>query len=98
MNNNEFMSWLKGEYTKTFKNKDIKDAYVNELIYILRMGEKDCCVSLFGECVGNVCIPSAKETFIPTRYLEKSIEYIEYDTEDPEWPCVDVKVCERKEI
>ena len=88
MTNHEFMTWLENEYAKYFTINKSKVKTVNELIYALRMSNKDFCLNLVGGNGGCVCIPSAKETFVPVRYLERKIKTIEYDTEEPEYPLV----------
>lgn len=50
---------------------------LNELVYILRMEEEDWSIS---DNEGG-CIPSVKETFIPTRLLAKKIKSVEWDEE-----------------
>lgn len=92
MTNSEFMTWIENEYAKHFIIKGDKVKSINELVYAIRMSEKDFCLNVIGTEVGCVCIPSAKESFIPTRYLEKKIVSIEYDTEEPEYPIVVIKV------
>lgn len=91
--NEKFLKWLENEFAKHFVVSKSKVKSVNELIYTLRMSENDYCINLIDGNGGCVCIPSAKETFIPTRHLEKKIESIEYDTEEPEYPLVIVKTC-----
>ena len=88
MTNNEFITWLENEYAKHFIVKGSKVKSINELVYTIRMSDKDFCLNVLDGLGGCVCIPSAKETFIPTRHLEKKIQSIEYDTEDPEYPLV----------
>lgn len=88
MTNNEFNAWLENEYAKHFIVKGNKVKSINELVYTIRMSDKDFCINLIDENGTCVCIPSAKETFIPTRYLERKIKSIEYDIEDPEYPLV----------
>ena len=50
---------------------------LNELVYVLRMENEDYCIS---DNEGG-CIPSVKETFIPTRLLAKKIKSVEWDEE-----------------
>lgn len=50
---------------------------LNELVYILRMEDEDWCIS---DNVGG-CIPSVKETFVPTKWLAKKIKSIDWDEE-----------------
>lgn len=91
MTHNEFMVWLENEYTKHFSVKGSKEKSVNELVYTLRMSGIDFCLNLLDGSGCCVCIPSANETFIPSRHLAKKIKTIEYDTEEPEYPIVVVK-------
>jgi hypothetical protein len=93
MTNNEFMTWLETEWHKHFLGKP---KYVNEHIYTIRMSDKDFCLNLLDNTGGCVCIPSAKETFVPTRHLAKKIKSIEYDNEEPECPLIIIKTEERK--
>ena len=48
---------------------------LNELVYMLRMDDEDYCIS---DNVGG-CIPSVKETFVPTKWLAKKIKAINWD-------------------
>ena len=48
---------------------------LNELVYMLRMDDEDYCIS---DNVGG-CIPSVKETFVPTKWLVKKIKAIDWD-------------------
>lgn len=90
--NKMFLDWLENEYAKHFTIEKSKVKSINELVYTLRMSEKDFCLNVIGKDIGCVCIPSAKESFIPTRYLEKKIVSIEYDTEEPDCPIVVIEV------
>lgn len=91
MTNNEFKTWLENEYAKHFTIKGSKEKSINELIYTLRMSGIDFCLTVIDGNGSCLCIPSANETFIPSRYLAKKIKSIEYDTEEPEYPVVIVK-------
>lgn len=55
---------------------------LNELMYVLRMeGDQDYSISTNDGC----CIPSVRETFVPSRDLAKkvvSIEWEEFDVEE----------------
>ena len=53
---------------------------LNELVYVLRMEDEDWSIS---DNEGG-CIPSVKETFIPTRLLAKKIKSVEWDEEGNE--------------
>lgn len=50
---------------------------LNELVYVLRMEDEDWSIS---DNEGG-CIPSVKESFIPTRLLAKKIKSVEWDEE-----------------
>lgn len=89
--NKMFLNWLAKEYAKHFVIAKNKEKSVNELIYTIRMSKKDFCLNIIDGDGSCLCIPSANETFIPSRYLAKKIEHIEYDTEEPEYPVVIVK-------
>ena len=55
---------------------------LNELIYVLRMEfEDDFCINTLEADRTFSCIPSIKETFIPTRVLALKIKSREYDEE-----------------
>lgn len=88
MTNHEFMTWLENEYAKHFLIAKSKIKSVNELLYTIRMSDKDFCINLIVENGIFICIPSAKESFVPVSYLEKKIKSIEYDTEEPDYPIV----------
>ena len=90
--NKMFLCWLENEYAKHFVITESKVKSINELVYALRMSEKDFCINVIDENGVCLCIPSAKESFIPTRYLEKKIASIEYDIEDPDYPVVVIEV------
>ena len=49
---------------------------LNELIYVLRMeGDCDYCV-----CTDDgLCIPSVRNTFIPTDWLARKVEFVDYE-------------------
>lgn len=94
MTHNEFITWLEKEYAKHFTISTSKKKSINELVYTLRMcgTGRDFCLNIIDDDGGCVCVPSVNETFIPTRHLKKKIECIEYDTEEPDYPIVIVKV------
>lgn len=50
---------------------------LNELVYVLHMEDEDYSIS---DDEGG-CIPSVKESFIPTRLLAKKIKSVEWDEE-----------------
>ena len=54
---------------------------INELSYVLRMSDEDYCLNIIDGCGAFLCIPSTKETFIPTHILAQKIEEIEFDEE-----------------
>lgn len=77
MTRNEFFTKLNEmlkKYPLIAKNNPIS---LNELVYILRMDDEDYCIS---DNLGG-CIPSVKETFIPTKLLAKKIKSVEWDEE-----------------
>ena len=82
MTKKQFDELLSKAFDKHPMLKMSKAKTLNELIYVLRMEfEDDFCINtaeadgVFG------CIPSIKETFIPTRTLALKIKSIEYDEE-----------------
>lgn len=77
MTRNEFFTKLNEmlkKYPLIAKSNPIS---LNELVYILRMDDEDYCIS---DNLGG-CIPSVKETFIPTKLLAKKIKSVEWDEE-----------------
>ena len=77
MTNNEFFTKLNcilSKYPLIAKSNPMS---LNELVYVLRMEDEDYCIS---DNLGG-CIPSVKETFIPTRLLAKKIKSVEWDEE-----------------
>ena len=81
MTNNEFNNWLNKEFTKHPMLAKSNPKSVNELVYVLRMSELDFCINTDDGNGSFGCIPSVKETFIPTRMLAPKIKSIEYDEE-----------------
>ena len=65
---------------------------LNELVYVLRMEDEDYCIS---DNLGG-CIPSVKETFVPTRLLAKKIKSIDWDEEANEMSDTNVIFIEYK--
>ena len=49
---------------------------LNELIYVLRIeGDRDYCV-----CTDDgLCIPSVRNTFVPTDWLARKVEFVDYE-------------------
>ncbi len=75
MTRNEFYTKLNAtmaQYPLIAKSNPLS---LNEFVYILRMSGEDYCVC---DNIGG-CIPSVKETFIPTRILSKKIKSIEWN-------------------
>lgn len=75
MTRNEFFTKLNEmlkKYPLIAKSNPIS---LNELVYMLRMDDEDYCIS---DNVGG-CIPSVKETFVPTKWLVKKIKAIDWD-------------------
>jgi len=81
MTNKEFNNWLDAEFAKHPMLARSNPKSVNELVYVLRMSEFDFCINTNDGSGGFGCIPSVKETFIPTRMLAPKIKSIEYDEE-----------------
>lgn len=77
MTKNEFFIKLNGILKKHPMIVKSNPISLNELVYILRMEEEDWSIS---DNLGG-CIPSVKETFIPTRLLAKKIKSVEWDEE-----------------
>lgn len=77
MTKNKFFIKLNGiikKYPMIAKSNPIS---LNELVYVLRMEDEDWSIS---DNLGG-CIPSVKETFVPTRLLAKKIKSIDWDEE-----------------
>lgn len=81
MTNAEFMIKLDTMYAKHPMIARSNPKSLNELMYVLRMeGDRDYSISTND----GSCIPSVRETFVPSRDLAKkvvSIEYEEYEDE-----------------
>ena len=77
MNRNEFFAKLNAIAAKHPMIAKSNPISLNELVYMLRMDDEDYCIS---DNEGG-CIPSVKETFIPTRLLAKKIKSVEWDEE-----------------
>lgn len=82
MTNTEFMAKLEAMYAKHPMIARSNPKSLNELTYVLRMeGNRDYSISTND----GGCIPSVRETFIPTRTLAKkviSIEWEEFEDEE----------------
>jgi hypothetical protein len=82
MTNAEFMNKLDEMYAKHPMIALSNPKSLNELMYVLRMeGDRDYSISTND----GKCIPSVRETFVPTRDLAKkviSIEWEEFEDED----------------
>ena len=83
MTNAEFMNKLEAMYAKYPMIARSNPKSFNELMYVLRMeGDRDYSIS---DNEGG-CIPSVRETFVPTRTLAKKVVAIEWEEfEDEEF-------------
>lgn len=77
MTKNEFFIKLNGILKKHPMIAKSNPISLNELVYVLRMEDEDWSIS---DKLGG-CIPSVKETFVPTRLLAKKIKSVEWDEE-----------------
>jgi hypothetical protein len=76
MTNAEFMAKLDAMYAKHPMIARSNPKSLNELIYVLRMeGDRDYSISTND----GMCIPSVRETFVPSRDLAKKIVSIEWE-------------------
>ena len=82
MTNVEFQAKLKAMYAKHPMIARSNPKSLNELMYVLRMeGDRDYSISTND----GMCIPSVRETFVPSRDLAKrvvSIEWEEFEDEE----------------
>jgi hypothetical protein len=82
MTNAEFMNKLDEMYAKHPMIARSNPKSLNELMYVLRMeGDRDYAISTSD----GGCIPSVRETFVPSRDLAKkvvSVEWEEFDDEE----------------
>ena len=82
MTNVEFQAKLEAMYAQHPMIARSNPKSLNELMYVLRMeGDRDYSIS---DNEGG-CIPSVRETFVPTRILAKkvvSIEWEEFDDDE----------------
>lgn len=83
MTNAEFQIKLDEMYAKHPMIALSNPKSLNELLYVLRMeGEQDYCLSTND----GMCIPSVRETFVPSRDLAKKVVSIEWEEfEDEEY-------------
>ena len=83
MTNTEFMNKLDAMYAKHPMISSSNPKSLNELLYVLRMeGDRDYSIS----SNDGMCIPSVRETFVPTRHLAKKVVSIEWEEfEDEEY-------------
>ena len=76
MTNAEFQAKLDAMYAKHPMIARSNPKSLNELMYVLRMeGDRDYSIS---DNEGG-CIPSVRETFVPTRTLASKVVFIEYE-------------------
>lgn len=83
MTNTEFQAKLKEMYAKHPIIARSNPKSLNELMYVLRMeGDRDYSISTND----GGCIPSVRETFVPSRDLAKKVTSIEWEEfEDEEY-------------
>jgi hypothetical protein len=83
MTNAEFMTKLDAMYAKHPMIARSNPKSLNELMYVLRMeGDRDYSISTND----GMCIPSVRETFVPSRDLAKKVVSIEWEEfEDEEY-------------
>lgn len=82
MTNTEFMTKLDAMYAKHPMIARSNPKSLNELIYVLRMeGDRDYAISTND----GGCIPSVRETFVPSRDLAKKVLNIEYEEFEDEY-------------
>ena len=82
MTNVEFQAKLEAMYAKHPMIARSNPKSLNELMYVLRMeGDRDYSIS---DNEGG-CIPSVRETFVPTRTLAKKVVAIEYEEFEEEY-------------
>lgn len=86
MTNVEFQKKLDAMYAKHPMIARSNPKSLNELMYVLRMeGDRDYSISTND----GSCIPSVRETFVPTRSLAKKVTSIEWEEfEDEEYGTV----------
>ena len=82
MTNVEFQGKLEAMYARHPMIARSNPKSLNELMYVLRMeGDRDYSIS---DNEGG-CIPSVRETFVPTRTLAKKVVAIEYEEFEDEY-------------
>ena len=83
MTNAEFMAKLDAMYAKHPMIARSNPKSLNELMYVLRMeGDRDYAISVDD----GSCIPSVRETFVPSRELAKKVTSIWWEEfEDEEY-------------
>ena len=82
MTNTEFMTKLDAMYAKHPMIARSNPKSLNELMYVLRMeGDRDYSISTND----GGCIPSVRETFVPSRDLAKKVVSIEYEEFEDEY-------------
>lgn len=82
MTNVEFQAKLEAMYAKHPMIARSNPKSLNELMYVLRVeGDRDYAIS---DNEGG-CIPSVRETFVPTRTLARKVVAIEYEEFDDEY-------------
>lgn len=86
MTNVEFMTKLDAMFAKHPMLKMSNPKSLNELMYVLRMeGDRDYAISTND----GGCIPSVRETFVPSRDLAKKVTSVEWEEfEDEEYGTV----------
>lgn len=86
MTNAEFQTKLDAMYAKHPLIARSNPKSLNELMYVLRMeGDRDYSISTNN----GMCIPSVKETFVPSRDLAKKVSSIEWEEfEDEEYGAI----------
>lgn len=82
MTNVEFQAKLEAMYAKHPMIARSNPKSLNELMYVLHMdGDRDYAISTND----GSCIPSVRETFVPTRELAKKVVSIEYEEFEDEY-------------
>ena len=82
MTNAEFQMKLNEMFAKHPMLARSNPKSLNELMYVLRMeGDRDYSIS----SNDGACIPSVRETFVPSRELAKKIALIEYEEYEDEY-------------
>ena len=79
MTNKEFQTKFNAMFTKHPMLARSNPKSLNEIVYVLRIeGDQDYCINT----TNGECIPSVRETFIPSHWLSKkviSIDWEEYE-------------------